>query len=60
MTYSTIGPEIRDQVARLTLNRPGKMNAITMQMLSEIRASRDYAEPRKAFAGKRKPAFRRL
>lgn len=39
MDYSTIRLEIRDQVARLTLNRPDKMNAITMQMLTEVRAA---------------------
>ncbi len=37
MTYETILYEPRDRVARITLNRPEKLNAISWQMQEELR-----------------------
>jgi 2-(1,2-epoxy-1,2-dihydrophenyl)acetyl-CoA isomerase len=36
VTYETIGFELADQIARLTLNRPDRLNSFTVQMHGEV------------------------
>ena len=43
--FSTILYEQRDGVARITLNRPERANALSQTMLAEIGAALDAAEP---------------
>lgn len=42
--YSTIIVEKKDGVAKITLNRPDKMNSITMEVASEFKAALEDAE----------------
>lgn len=44
MAYSTIVLERLDRVARITLNRPERANALNQAMLEEIGAALDEAE----------------
>jgi len=44
MTYSTIIYENLEAVARITLNRPQRVNALDRAMLGEIGAALDEAE----------------
>src|SRR4051812_9359986 len=39
MSYNTIKFEIDNQIARLTLNRPDKMNAFSVESIAETRAA---------------------
>lgn len=39
MTYETLSLAVADGIARLTLNRPAALNALSMQMLVELRAA---------------------
>ncbi|UOD51155.1 2-(1,2-epoxy-1,2-dihydrophenyl)acetyl-CoA isomerase PaaG [Orrella daihaiensis] len=41
MSYQTITVEIKDSVARITLNRPDKLNSFTGQMHAELRDALD-------------------
>ena len=41
MTYQTIGLEIAGQVARITLNRPDRLNSFTRQMHAELAEALD-------------------
>ena len=36
MTYSTINLDIADQIATITLNRPERLNACSLDMADEI------------------------
>ncbi len=38
MTYRTIRYEERDRIGRITLNRPGKRNALSLELIEEMRA----------------------
>ncbi|MCA8888880.1 MAG: 2-(1,2-epoxy-1,2-dihydrophenyl)acetyl-CoA isomerase [Parvularculaceae bacterium] len=44
MAFNTIEFEISDGVARLTLNRPDRLNSFTIQMHEEVRAALDIVE----------------
>ena len=44
MTYETIQYDITDNVARLTLNRPDRLNSMNVQMHAEIQSALDQAE----------------
>jgi enoyl-CoA hydratase len=44
MDFSTIRYEVKDAVARLTLDRPERANALNQTMLEEINAALDQAE----------------
>ncbi len=44
MSYQTILFEVRDGIARLTLNRPEKLNSFNVQMHEEVRAALDEME----------------
>lgn len=43
MTYTTLTYERRDRVARITLNRPERLNAINEAMPGEIRRAVEQA-----------------
>lgn len=44
MTYETILYEVQDRVARITLNRPEKLNAISWQMQTELQQALSGAD----------------
>ncbi|MBV5299690.1 MAG: 2-(1,2-epoxy-1,2-dihydrophenyl)acetyl-CoA isomerase [Rhodoferax sp.] len=44
MTYQTIRFEVQDAIARLTLNRPDKLNSFTTAMQAELRAALDTVQ----------------
>jgi len=48
VTYETIRFEVRDAVARVTLNRPEKLNSFNAAMHSELRAALAEVQPRGA------------
>lgn len=43
-TYETLSVELDEQILTVTLNRPGRLNAFTVQMGEEIRAALDAAD----------------
>ena len=44
MTYSTINLDIADQIATITLNRPERLNACSLDMADEISDALDRLE----------------
>lgn len=44
LSFETVNTEILDRVARITLDRPERLNAINRQTMSDIRATLDYLE----------------
>ncbi|MFZ4624977.1 MAG: enoyl-CoA hydratase-related protein, partial [Rhodoferax sp.] len=44
MTYQTIRFEVQDSIARLTLNRPDKLNSFTTAMQAELRSALDTVQ----------------
>ena len=48
MTFNTIKFEVQDGIARLTLNRPDKLNSFTGEMHAELRAALDLVQADKA------------
>lgn len=70
MSYENIQFDLSHATARITLNRPAKLNSFTAQMhgelsdalecelMRELGRSHDYAEGVNAFLAKREPRFR--
>ncbi|WP_337659875.1 enoyl-CoA hydratase/isomerase family protein [Anderseniella sp. Alg231-50] len=44
LTFETVKTEVRDRVAKITLDRPERLNAISRQTMSDIRATLDCLE----------------
>ena len=60
MNYQNILFEAQAGIARLTLNRPDKLNSFTGEMHAELRDALDRVQPTVRFASEHEPAFKAL